>query len=196
MPIGTVNAWRKAIQAGTCTSNYSQNKVFDEAGLARWTWLRSPARRVRESAAAIYSDGNLTSYPVNRSTLGLSPFFLLGEAAGYSNNTDGIKPADILKPVKTDIIERVYHTEEPEEKLFTGTEGAPRFQRRVDAERRRHVVLYDHTEIHGHMGIYRKSLERQQARMVPFRRERKDAYRLADDPLERKLQVLLLPRSS
>ena len=127
MPIGTVNAWRKAIQAGTCTSNYSQNKVFDEAGLARWTWLRSPARRVRESAAAIYSDGNLTSYPVNRSTLGLSPFFLLGEAAGYSNNTDGIKPADILKPVKTDIIERVYHTEEPEEKLFTGTEGAPPF---------------------------------------------------------------------
>ena len=119
------NQFQKAIQAGTCTSNCSQNKVFDEAGAAQLTWLRSPARRVGESAAAIRPDGDLTSYPVNRSTLGLSPFFLLGEASGYSSNTDGIKSADILKPVKTDIIERVYHTEEPEEKLFTGTEGNP-----------------------------------------------------------------------
>ncbi|MDO4809157.1 MAG: hypothetical protein Q4A04_04220 [Eubacteriales bacterium] len=127
------NQFQKAIQAGTCTSNYSQNKVFDEAGLARWTWLRSPARRVMESAAAIYSDGNLTSYPVNRSTLGLSPFFLLGEASGYSSNTDGIKstdipkPAiDIPKPAETRFADHVYHTDDTSaEKLFTGTEGAP-----------------------------------------------------------------------
>lgn len=127
------NQFQKAIQAGTCTSNYSQNKVFDEAGLARWTWLRSPARRVMESAAAIYSDGNLTSYPVNRSTLGLSPFFLLGEASGYSSNTDGIKSADIPKPAidipkpaETRFADHVYHTDDTSaEKLFTGTEGAP-----------------------------------------------------------------------
>lgn len=119
------NQFQKAIQAGTCTSNCSQNKVFNEYGAAQLTWLRSPARRVRESAAAIRPDGDLTSYPVNRSTLGLSPFFLLGSAAGYSSNTDGIKPADILKPVKTDITERVNNTEEPAEKLITGTVGNP-----------------------------------------------------------------------
>ena len=120
------NQFQKAIQAGTCTSNCSQNKVFNEYGAAQLTWLRSPARRVMESAAAIYSDGNLTSYIVNQSNLGLSPFFLLGETSGYSSNTDGIKPADILKPAKTDIADPVYHADDtPEEKLFTGTEGNP-----------------------------------------------------------------------
>ena len=120
------NQFQKAIQAGTCTSNYSQNKVFNEYGAAQLTWLRSPARRVGDSAAAIYSDGDLTSKMVNDNIPGLSPFFLLGEASGYSSNTDGIKPADILKPAKTDIADPVYHADDtPEEKLFTGTEGNP-----------------------------------------------------------------------
>ena len=128
-----MNAWRKAIQAGTCTSNYSQNKVFNESGAAQLTWLRSPARRVMESAAAIRPDGDLTSNIVKYDDLGLSPFFLLGEASGYSSNTDGIKSADIpkpaidiSKPVKTGTTEHVFHTGGASaEKLFTGTEGAP-----------------------------------------------------------------------